>query len=347
MKEKIRLGILGCGAITAGYHLPAAVAHPRVQVVALVDSNSQRAQNLRQAHHLECRVVSDYKEILGELDAVIIALPNHLHTPVALETLNAGLHVLCEKPLSITVAGARSCCEAASRRGVLLAVGLHWRFQEGSLLLPLVMDGGLVSPVLRYDWEHGAPWDWDTASGFYFSRAQAGGGVLIDSGVHVLDSLVHWFGPVVRLDYQDDNWGSGIEANCILTLRHNGRYGEVSGRVRLSRMYTLKNRLLVHGEHCRAEIPAYDAGVVILFRQIAGREVSMTLRLTHRDRTTANNPFDGQLDNFVESIRGTQQLVSNGSQALEVIEFIDRCYAQAGRIPEPWSEVLRPVGGKV
>jgi predicted dehydrogenase len=327
--------------------LPAALAHPGVRLAALVDLDLKRANALRQTHALDCQVASDCEALLGKLDAVIIALPNHLHTPVTLEALHAGVNVLCEKPLATTAADASVCCATAAKNKVLLAVGMNRRFEAGNLMLHQVLGEGLLGPLQEYDWEYGAPWDWDTASGFYFSRAQAGGGVLIDFGVHVLDSLIDWFGPVTRFEYQDDNWGSGLEANATLNLRHTGRYGEVSGRVRLSRTYTLKNRLLVRGAQSRAELLAQNPSLVVLYRKLGRKDVSMTLGRADLQRTPAHNSFYAQLDNFVESIHGAQRLVVDGRQALEVLELVECSYARAGRIPEPWSEIgsLREVGG--
>lgn len=339
MNDRIRLGILGCGAITRDGHLPAAMAHPGVRLAALIDLDLKRANALRQSHGLDCQVCTDYKPLLGELDAVVNALPNNLHAPVTMEALRAGVHVLCEKPLATSAAEARACCEAAEQKGVLLAVGMNRRFESSNPILHLVLGEGVLGPLWDYDWEYGAPWNWGTASGFYFSRAQAGGGVLLDFGVHLVDSLVDWFGPVAHCEYQDDNWGSGIEANAMLNLHHTGRHGEVSGRVRLSRTYTLKNRLLVRGELARAEIPAQDPSSVVLYRQVGGKELSMTTRLAKYLAPRTNNSFYAQLDNFVQSTRGQERLVVDGWQGLRIVEIVECCYARAGRIPEPWSEL--------
>ncbi|MGH9405098.1 MAG: Gfo/Idh/MocA family protein [Terriglobia bacterium] len=338
MSGKIRLGIFGCGAITRENHLPAAVSHPQVEVAALVDIDVKRAESLRQFYTLNCRVTPDYKVALAEVDAVINALPNFLHAAVTLDALQAGVHVLCEKPLATTAAEARACCEAAAARDVLLAVGMHRRFYESSRILPAVLDEGLLGALQDYDWEEGGAWGWNTASGFYFDRARAGGGVLIDSGVHLLDNLFQWFGPGEVIEYQDDNWGSGIEANCMLALCHACNYGKIRGRVRLSRTFALKNRLAVRGESSRAEIHGGDPDVVVLRRRLGDHEVTMATRLASKNGVASRDPFYKQLDNFIASIRGAQLLASDGWQALQILELVERCYAGAVRIPEPWSD---------
>src|SRR6202171_6606665 len=108
MTEPIRLAILGCGAITRSEHIPAVSAHPGVHLVALVDTDLPRANALIENRGLSCKAVADYRELLGQVDAVINALPNHLHVSSNMDCLRAGVHVLCEKPLAITAAGATS-----------------------------------------------------------------------------------------------------------------------------------------------------------------------------------------------------------------------------------------------
>jgi predicted dehydrogenase len=344
MGERLRIAILGCGAITKSRHLPAVLAHPAVQLTALVDIDVGRATSLAQLQHADCRITGDYRSVLGEVDAIINALPNHLHAPIILDALNAGVHVLCEKPLATSSADARACCELAKQKGLILAVGMNRRFQSSSLILRSILEEGLLGSLQDYDCQYGGLYDWETTSGFYFSKAQAGGGVLIDYGVHLLDTLVDWFGPVVRLEYEDDDWGSGIEANALLDLYHQGSYGEIHGQMRLSRTYELPNRLLVHGSECWSESPASDTEIVLLHRCLAGQDVTMTLRRPEPDRGFLSNSFYKQLENFVRSVQGTELAVVDGWQALSVIELIEQCYAQRRRIPEPWADARAEVG---
>jgi predicted dehydrogenase len=278
------------------------------------------------------------------VDAIINALPNHLHAPTTIEALNAGIPVLCEKPLATSSRDARTCCDAADEQGVILCVGMNRRFHPQQMLLKLAIEAGTLGTVQSYDSQYGGPYDWDTASGFYFSRAQAGGGVLIDYGVHMLDSLVDWFGPVTGFDYQDDDWGSGIESNVLLSLTHGGRFGVVTGHARMSRTYTLPNRLLVRATQCVAEAPFTDPKIVILHQELLGKKIDTTLRLNSGDRHTA---FYEQLDNFVLSIQGRATPLVDGRHALAVLELIENCYAQRKRIPEPWSEVVEFCGVEV
>jgi UDP-N-acetylglucosamine 3-dehydrogenase len=338
MKNQIRVAVLGCGTIVKSQHLPAAIAHPEIELVALVDAASDRAANLMRTAHLNCKTSTDYASVFGEVDAVINALPNHLHAPATLDALNAGVHVLCEKPLATNSADARACAAAAAEKGLILAVGMNRRYQDNHRLLGIILEHGLIGALQGYDWQVGGPYDWNAASNFYFSKAEAGGGALIDYGVHLLDSLMDWFGPVTDFQYEDDDWGSGIEANVSLTLQHRNRYGPTAGQVRISRTYPLANRLLVRGSEATADLLLSDPDIVVLHRQIGGQSISETLRLGDGGKSSSNS-FHLQLDNFVQSIRGVQSPCVDGLQAAAVLELIERCYVQRKRIPEPWSEL--------
>ena len=336
MKTPIRLAILGCGAITRSEHIPAVTAHPGVELVALVDAELSRAQGLIRNRGLSCQAVADYHEVFGRVDAVINALPNHLHPVSNRESLHAGLHVLCEKPLAITAAEARASTELAEQKKLVLAVGVNRRFAASHPLLKLILEDGLLGTVQDYDFQYGGAFDWRSASGFYFDRAKAGGGALMDFGVHMLDSVLDWFGPVSSFDYQDDDWGSGIEANVLLDVQHKGRFGEIPGHLQISRTFSLKNRLLVRGSAASAEISAQDLEVIVIHRPVAGVPVSHTLRL---ENYPSAKSYYRQLDNFVTSIvNGTKPEV-DGWQALRTLELVENCYASKRRIAEPWSEI--------
>src|ERR1700730_9738520 len=172
-QDKLRLGILGCGAITKLEHIPAALAHEGLRVTALIDADVWRAKALADASGLECKVGDDLRILFPQVDAVINALPNHLHAPTTLEIVSAGVHVLCEKPLATNASDARACSEAAEQRKVVLAVGMNRRFVGSHKLLRLVLDEKLLGAIEGYDCQYGGAWDWKSASGFYLSRAMA------------------------------------------------------------------------------------------------------------------------------------------------------------------------------
>src|SRR5436309_8331657 len=106
MADKIRIAILGCGAITRSAHLQTVLLHPEVELVALVDADIKRAGLLAGALGTNCEILADYRSVFGRVEAIINALPNNMHATVNQGALSAGVHVLCEKPLSTTAADA-------------------------------------------------------------------------------------------------------------------------------------------------------------------------------------------------------------------------------------------------
>jgi UDP-N-acetylglucosamine 3-dehydrogenase len=334
--KPVRLAIIGCGTITRGEHIPAAVAHPGIELAALADVDVARTKLLVEKNQLQCKVVGDYREILDEVDAVLNALPNHLHASTTMECLNKGRHVLCEKPLAITSQEARACTELAERNKVILAVGMNRRFAASHHLLKLIIEDGLIGSVESYEFKYGGAFDWRSASGFYFDRAKAGGGALMDFGVHMLDSVLDWFGPVESFDYQDDDWGSGVEANLLLDLKHTRSYGNVRGHLQISRTFGLNNRLLVKGSVASAEISVHDPEVVVIHRVIRGAPVKQSF---HLENAADKKSYWRQLDNFVTSINERSKPEVDGWQAIRTLELIENCYTHKRRIPEPWSAI--------
>jgi len=336
MTRPIRLAILGCGAITRNEHVPSVIAHPGVELVALVDAEPSRAQTIIQNRGLTSKAIADFREVFGRVDAVINALPNHIHASSNQECLRAGLHILCEKPLAITSTDAKACADLAEEKGLVLAVGMNRRFTASHPLLKLVMNEGLLGTIQSSDFQYGGAFDWRSATGFYFDRAKAGGGVLVDFGVHMLDSVLDSFGPITAFDYQDDDWGSGVEANLLLDVKHSGRYGDVPGHLRISRTFALRNSLLVQGSVATAEISAENTEVVVIHRKIAGAAVSQTLQFENFPGTTS---YGRQLDDFISSIVTHSKPEVDGRQAIQTLELVESCYAHKRRIPEPWAEL--------
>ena len=135
--------------------MPAVVAHPEVELVALVDADQEWGQALRASHGLARKVFSDIRPLAGVVDAVINALPNHLYTPVNLCFLEHRVHVLCAKPLATSSADARLSYDAAKRHGVLLVTALHWRLYQSTRLPRLTLDEGIIGYKARVPFRQG------------------------------------------------------------------------------------------------------------------------------------------------------------------------------------------------
>ncbi len=192
MTRPLRVGIVGAGAIATLGHIPGLQRVPDVQIVAICDTNAERARAAAARFGIPA-VFEDYNDMLAqvELDAITVGVPNLYHAPVTLAALAAGKHVLCEKPLAITVADGEAMVEAARRAGLLLAVNMHNRLRADMQVLREIVAGERLGRVgyasARWFRRSGIP-----GFGSWFTRRDlAGGGVLMDIGVHMLD-LATW-----------------------------------------------------------------------------------------------------------------------------------------------------------
>ncbi len=194
-RKPVRVGLVGAGAVITRVHLPAYQRLSNVSIEAICDVNLERAKAVAEAAGIP-RVFADFEEMLEEvpLDLVSIGTPNRFHAPQTIAALRKGCHVLCEKPMALTVEEARAMAETARETGRKLTVGLHHRYRpEAEVLKPMCEAGefGEIyyarASMMR---RAGIP-----GYGSHFTRKDlAGGGCLYDLGVHILDLTLYLMG---------------------------------------------------------------------------------------------------------------------------------------------------------
>lgn len=192
MNEKIKLGVVGTGNIFKDSHLSAWMEHPEIEVVAVCDTNYERAMQIGEQMGVS-RVFTNYKELLQleEIDMVDICTPNLYHSEIAIASLNAGKHVFCEKPDAVSPFEAQKMADSASANGKLLMVMRNNRFAPASQFLKRFADEGHMGDIYtgRCGWvrRRGIP----GKGGWFTTKELSGGGPLIDLGVHIID-LAMW-----------------------------------------------------------------------------------------------------------------------------------------------------------
>ncbi len=193
--KKLRVAIIGCGSICRHRHLPEYASRPDVEVVALVDIKLDRARDLAATYGVK-NVFADYKDALAlQPDLVSVCTPNVHHGPMTLDALNAGAHVLCEKPMAGSMAEARKMIATAKKNGKQLMIGHNQRFAAGHRKGKELYKSGLLGKCLtvRTTFGHGGPetWSADGLQPHFFRKAETLMGTLADLGVHKVD-LVRW-----------------------------------------------------------------------------------------------------------------------------------------------------------
>ena len=189
---KIKIGIIGVGNIAVS-HIEAYLKNPNVELYAFCDINEKRLNYMGEKYKIT-RLYTDKDEMLAleELDAVSVCTWNSAHAPCTIAALNAGKHVLCEKPMATSVADAVAMQEAARRNGKLLMIGFVRRFGNDCKILKEFIDedyfGEFYYGKATYLRRNGNPGGW------FGDKSRSGGGPLIDLGVHVIDFVRYCWG---------------------------------------------------------------------------------------------------------------------------------------------------------
>jgi predicted dehydrogenase len=197
-KDRVNVAVIGLGM--GRHHLKDYHANPRSRAVAICDVDTSRLAQFA----AECRIpqencFTDYRRLLAaarrlELDAASVALPNALHAPVSIAALNAGLHVLCEKPMAMNVRQAQAMLHAARRNRRRLMINFSYRFMPQTQSLKSYIAGGAIGEVYygRTAWyrRRGLP----GLGGWFGQKALSGGGPIIDLGVHRIDMAMWLMG---------------------------------------------------------------------------------------------------------------------------------------------------------
>ena len=231
----VKYGVIGCGAIAQRRHLPECAANPASKLVALADPVAERVEEL--AKKYGAKAYLNYKDMITspDIDAVVVAGPNASHASMSIEALEAGKHVLCEKPMATNREDAKAMIAAAQKAKKYLMIGLNQRLMPPHVRAKELLKSGKLGKVLafRTAFKHPGPegWSVDAGKSWFFKKAQAFMGVTGDLGVHKAD-LLRWLlgeefaevgGFISTLDKRDaEGKLIDLDDNAYLTLKTTG-----------------------------------------------------------------------------------------------------------------------------
>ncbi|KOS00415.1 Gfo/Idh/MocA family protein [Paenibacillus polymyxa] len=193
MSKTLKIGIIGCGGIANGKHLPSLAKQKRAEIVAFCDIIQERAEEAAEKFGVEgSQVYSDYRKLLEnkDIEVVHVCTPNDSHSEITVAALEAGKHVLCEKPMAKTAEQAREMLDAANRTGKKLSIAYQNRYRDDSLYLKQLVEQGELGDIYlgkAIALRRRAVPTW----GVFLDEEKQGGGPLIDIGTHALD-LTLW-----------------------------------------------------------------------------------------------------------------------------------------------------------
>ncbi|MER9876676.1 Gfo/Idh/MocA family oxidoreductase [Mesorhizobium sp. M0195] len=332
--EPVRLVLAGCGAVTRLYYAEALSrlqSRGQVAVAGIFDPDAKQAA-LVQARLPSAKVAASFDGLLAmDADIAIIASPPGYHADQSTQALEAGMHVLCEKPMATSSSEAARILAAAAANNLHVATGLVRRQFPATRSIKAMLEGGMIGRLRSVSCFEGGSFQWPVASMSYFSFAESGGGVLQDIGTHCFDLLTWWFGEPDEIHYADDAMG-GLEANCLVRLR----FGGFDATVRLSRDWARPNLYRLEGERGSISWTVNETETVEV--ALNGSRTTGCVSFTNADGRSRDfvDAFCDQVSGLVDAVRNGAPLSVPASVGRNVVDLIEGCYARRKLMDMPW-----------
>lgn len=334
----VQVGAGGVGRKRAA----AAQAHAATELVAVCDRNETAAADL--ASEFGVTPIADWGEALAiDADLIVVSTTHEVLSSISTAALQAGRHVLCEKPLGRNVAEVRSAVQAAQASGRVLHAGYNHRFHPAILAARAAVDNGEVGPLLniRGRYGHGGRPGYDRE--WRADPDMAGGGELLDQGAHLIDLSLWLLDPVesVQATTQTAFWDMSVEDNAFVLLR------TTSDQVASLHVSWTQWRNLFSLELCGRDGyitvdglgGSYGTEQLVLGRRPAVGGVPEEKRQVF-DRP--DDSWNREWDAFVNAVDGRSGAGADASDALSTMEWIARSYraASTGQVVDrghkPW-----------
>ena len=298
---ELRIGIIGCGQM-GRWHLDAYRSNPMVDLVAIADTQLDRAQQFER--EVGAKKYSSHLEMLGNerLDGVSICTLPASHKEITLDVLNAGVHVLCEKPLAISVAEAEEMSRKADEKRLLLLTAFKFRFFDEVVRAKELIQKGSLGNILNFRLMFAGIMD--LSGTWYLRKELSGGGVIMDNGPHAVDLVRFLFGEVEAIEARIGHRliNDAVEDTAKLTI---GLKTGAVGTCDLSWSFSApsKTYLEIYGE---------DGTVLLDLEGMTYKFNTWNEWKRISNQTNGKEAFARQIDHFVGAISQKPTIVKNG-----------------------------------
>jgi predicted dehydrogenase len=325
----MKIGVIGAGNIAA-HHVKGYVSNG-AEVVAIADVSVAMLERRKKDWNVE-RAFTDYNELLAQADveAVSICTPNAYHYPATIAAAKAGKHILCEKPLSLSLEQAQEMIDACKKAGVILQINHHLRSNPAAYKAKQMIDAGEIGRItfirLRqaHDWG-GLP----KVSDNFGKLALAGGGTMLDNGCHMFD-LAGYFGGEVEEVYARTatlKFDIEVEDVSISTLKFkSGALGNIENAWCATGW---EEGFWIYGTQGSLEYTNRYGKPIMRhsFRFSPGNSWDQT-DVTHYDFTGESN-HTRHIGNFLASIRGEREVICKGEDGMQAVKLVLASYESA------------------
>lgn len=323
----MRIAVIGCGSIARHRHLPEYHANSHAEIVAVCDVVQDRAEELGSMY--DAMAYTDYEDMLEreEIDAVSVCTPNYLHAPISIAALNAGKHVLCEKPMATSSKEAEDMIEAAKNARKWLMIAHNQRFVPAHQKAQEMIANGDIGKIysFRTAFGHGGPegWSADGADSWFFKKEEAFIGAMGDLGVHKTDLMRFILGEdftsiaaFIETSAKDH---STVDDTAVCVLRTGTG---IIGTLAASWSYSAAedNSTIIYGE--KATLRLEDDPVHNLIMQYPnGDQVKYELGGIQKNEI-GKQTNSGVINSFIDSLRENTEPVIPGEEGKKSLEVI-------------------------
>lgn len=327
-----RIAIIGCGAFTELFYLPAFTKHQDVlKKLILVDKNEKQLHKLAASYNV-ANLKTDYRDILNDLDGAIVVVPHQLHYPITMDLLRKGIHVLCEKPLAESPDEAKEMISQAEKSSVTLSVNHTQRLFPANIKVKEFLEQRKFGKPQYMSYSWGEEFTWPTVSGFYFNTKMRKSGVLMDWGPHTLDLICWWLSRKPDLVLSENDSFGGIEAVAHIRLKSD----DCMIDVKLNWLNKLSNSYTICYEQAKIE-KKFLAWWQLPIQFRSGKSEIINLKSPER------NYYDFGVkivSNFIDVIRKNNAPLIPAYEVISSIELIQECYKKVQRFKLSWYDNL-------
>ena len=327
----LKIGILGCGKIAQVRHIPEYAEHKDAKLLGFFDINQERAAALAEQYGGIAYATAEELLANPEIDAVSVCAANFAHAELTIAALNAGKHVLCEKPMATTLAECEAMVEAARKNGKFLMIGHNQRLAKAhSVARKLIVDG-LIGDIVtfRTTFGHGGPETWSIDPGsnvWFFDKTKAAMGAMADLGIHKTDMIQYVLGSKIvktqavlsTLDKKDATGNLiGVDDNAICIYQmENG----IIGTMTASWTYYAAedNTTVIYGT--KGELRLYDDPKYSV-QQINADGTRIDYQID-QIQTNDNQTASGIIDLFVDCLVEKKEPEISGENVLHAMKAV-------------------------
>lgn len=329
----LKIGVIGCGKITQVRHAPEYAENPECGLTAWYDALPERAQAM--AEQYGGKAYASVDELLNSgLDAVSVCVANSDHAGVTIRALEAGCHVLCEKPMATTLEDCLRMAEAAKKAGKRLLIGHNQRFARAHVEARRMIEAGEIGRVLAFHtmFGHPGPEGWTGQSNsWFFDKSRAVFGAMADLGIHKTD-LIHFLigEPITSVSamlgtvdktYPDDSPVS-VDDNALCLYRtQSGVMGQM--HVSWTNYGEENNSTQIYGT--KGVLRLYDdpeCSLVLERRDGETTRLKLDELTSNKKQTSGQRTSTGVIDAFVRAVVSGEPSVIDAEEALKAMRVI-------------------------